>query len=144
MKTAIEVPLGVEAPEEHECFRLADWLIRTAADVNPATLTARASQDNVDDSSDGSPQDDALSIAPCVDSALQERHLQRTNDFFEAIQSRCSKLVTDFLYQKMKVSLKKALFSKLIPDQNLMLSGRKRIFWFNNNVCLFEMRWHPQ
>lgn len=48
MKTAIEVPPGLETPEEDECFRLVDWLIRTAADVNPATLIARASQDNVD------------------------------------------------------------------------------------------------
>ena len=78
----------------------------TAVPASASSIGVMQTQYDPDGSSDSSPPDDASSITPCVDSALQERHLQPTNHLFEAVQSRCSKLVAGFLRRKMKVDIR--------------------------------------
>ena len=82
-------------------------MTRTASPLATDTITMpiiiTQTQDSDDHHSDGSPEDEDSSVDPCIDVTLCARHLQLTNEFFEATQSRCSKLVSDFLRRKMKV-----------------------------------------
>ena len=71
--------------------------------ASPPPIVGTQTQDSIDDHSGGLPKDGDLSIDPHVGAALRARHLQITNEFLEATQSICSKLVHVLLCPKMKV-----------------------------------------
>ena len=74
-----------------------------AAAAPPFVITQTQTQGDVLNESAPSPEADESPADPRVDAALRERHLHLAGNFDAATQSRCSRLVTDFLRRRMKV-----------------------------------------